>query len=174
MKHCNKCNKATPAKDFYKSYVSTCKWCCRKRSKQQYISKATETNGLYRVWTYMKERCYSPNSKVFKYYGGKGIGICPEWRNDFRVFYAWAKGKHKRGLTIDRRNNDGDYSPENCRFITQRENNRNRGANKLNLEKVIEIRRLLKEGKLFQREIAKMFGVNQKYIGRIKSGERWS
>lgn len=70
----------------------------------------------------MKERCYNKNCNAFKYYGGKGVKICNQWLNDFDSFYEWSiNNGYKDGLTIDRINVDGDYSPNNCRWITQKE-----------------------------------------------------
>ena len=83
---------------------------------------------LYCVWHNMKTRCYNPKRKAYKYYGGRGITVCDEWLFDFEAFYTWAiNNGYKKGLQIDRENNDKNYNPENCRFITPRENVRNRG-----------------------------------------------
>ena len=76
----------------------------------------------YRVWSGMKQRCYNPRSHIWKYYGGRGIKVCPRWlgENGFRNFYA-DMGDPK-GLTIDRYPNpDGDYSPDNCRWATMKQ-----------------------------------------------------
>ncbi len=82
---------------------------------------------LYRIWGGMKTRCYNPNSKHYDYYGGRGIAICTEWLHNFAAFQEWAlsNGYHE-GLSIDRIDNDKGYSPDNCRWITQTEQNKNR------------------------------------------------
>ncbi|NOR27610.1 MAG: hypothetical protein GQ540_03665 [Lutibacter sp.] len=65
--------------------------------------------------------------KQYKDYGGKGISICDEWRNDFKCFYDWSiDNGYKEKLCIDRRNNNGNYEPSNCRFVTYSKNNQNR------------------------------------------------
>ena len=77
---------------------------------------------LYTVWVHMKERCYNKNLKRYKDYGGRGITICDEWLNDSEAFMIWAVDNGWRlGLVIDRKDNESDYSPENCRFVTYAE-----------------------------------------------------
>jgi len=76
----------------------------------------------------MKERCYNPSHDSYKYYGAKGIGVCERWMN-FEGFYSGMLPTYKNGLTLDRLRNKEDYSPENCRWATIKEQNRNRTAN---------------------------------------------
>lgn len=83
---------------------------------------------LYYVYHGIKDRCYRTGCKSYKYYGALGIKICDEWKNDFIAFYNWAiSNGYRRGLSIDRIDNDGNYSPLNCRWATPSEQRLNQG-----------------------------------------------
>lgn len=85
---------------------------------------------LYFLWRHIKSRCLNNNSKHFYNYGGRGICICAEWINNFEIFYQWAiTNGWMKGLQIDRINNDGNYEPSNCRFVTSKVNCRNKRNN---------------------------------------------
>lgn len=74
----------------------------------------------------MRQRCYNPNNPRYYRYGGRGITICEEWKN-LNNFIEWALSNGwVEGLQIDRINNDGNYTPDNCRFVTNKQNSRNR------------------------------------------------
>lgn len=80
----------------------------------------------------MKTRCYRKKDKCYKNYGGRGIEVCNEWKNNFKNFYEWAINKWQPGLTIDRENTNGNYCPENCRFVDRFiQNNNTRRNHKL-------------------------------------------
>ena len=82
---------------------------------------------LYDVWAAMKQRCYNANDSHYESYGGRGISVCEEWKNDYVPFRAWAMlSGYGAGVEIDRINNDGDYEPGNCRFIPRVKNARNK------------------------------------------------
>jgi len=93
------------------------------------IKHGFTTNGikhpLWKIWRSMRNRCLNEKSEHWARYGGRGIKICEEWV-DFINFYNWAINKWRQGLQIDRINNDGNYEPENCRFVTNKENANNK------------------------------------------------
>ena len=80
-------------------------------------------NPSYGCWEAMKQRCYNPNVKQFKDYGGRGITVCDRWRDSF-VNFLDDMGERPEGYSIDRIDNNGNYELENCRFITIAENTR--------------------------------------------------
>lgn len=101
---------------------------------------------LYRVWGSMKARCYYAKCQQYNRYGGRGIRFCREWL-EFKPFYDWAiaSGYH-HGLYIDRIDNDGDYEPANCRFVTPVESGQHRSDCKLDRDSALEICEMLRCG----------------------------
>ena len=93
------------------------------RTKEANLRHGMAHTRLYNIWSKMKERCYNTTRKAYKNYGGKGVHVCDEWRNDFQKFYDWAiNNGYKENLTIDRINSNGNYDPVNCRWVTLSEN----------------------------------------------------
>lgn len=116
----------------------------------------------------MKRRCNNPADKSYKDYGGRGIKVCSEWsdpKNGHENFRKWAiENGWKKGLSIDRKNNDGDYEPSNCRWATPKQQSNNTRFNRL-----VTING---ETKTIQ-EWADIVGISQRSMtGRIEAG--WS
>ena len=81
---------------------------------------------LYQCQKDMIGRCHNPKSAPWHNYGGRGISVCDEWRASYPVFKEWALANgYQSGLELDRANNDGDYCPENCRWVSHKVNSRN-------------------------------------------------
>lgn len=95
--------------------------------KKGQIGAKVQGGRLYKIFSGMKSRCYNPGATGYKNYGGRGITICEEWLSDFWNFHRWAMSHgYTDGLTIDRIDNDKGYSPDNCRWATMAEQNRNK------------------------------------------------
>lgn len=100
--------------------------------KQRSIKHGKTNTKLFRVWCDMRRRCYNPNRSDYPRYGGRGIAVCSEWKDDFQAFYDWSMANgYAEGLEIDRENNNRNYEPSNCRWITHSENCNNRSTNVL-------------------------------------------
>lgn len=83
---------------------------------------------IYRCWDSMKQRCYNSNDIGYANYGGRGIKVCDRWLNSFENFYADMHSTYNDSLQLDRRNNDGNYTPDNCRWATVIEQAHNKRA----------------------------------------------
>lgn len=106
--------------------------CLRKEvtAKTSKKNSFVKNHRLYSIWIDMRRRCYNKNRKSYKYYYKKNICICEQWKNDFAEFQDWSlKNGYKDNLTIDRINNDGNYEPGNCRWVTTFEQNNNMSTN---------------------------------------------
>jgi hypothetical protein len=100
---------------------------CNIKETKPNLTHGMRNTRLYSVWCKMKGRCYNENDPSYKDYGGRGIYVCDEWKDDFVSFYLWSQENgYADKLEIDRINNNGGYSPDNCRWTTKKVNCRNR------------------------------------------------
>lgn len=108
---------------------------CLAKEHLEEMSKKNITHGmtgtrLYRVYKGMHDRCYYPNSDRYNAYGGRGIKICDEWLHDKNSFFSWAlQNGYQEDLTIERIDVNGDYCPENCKWIPMHEQYKNKQSN---------------------------------------------
>ena len=103
--------------------IKSCGCYQKRRASETNKTHGLRSTKLYRIWWNIKSRTLNPKNKDYCKYGGRGITICDEWKNDFLSFYNWAiNNGWIMGLTIDRIDNDGNYEPSNCQWITMREN----------------------------------------------------
>ena len=126
----------------FPSYGATKRYLLKHNIKHIAESRAGKNNSnyrhggrhtrLYTIWCGMKNRCYNKNDSHYPRWGGRGIQICSEWLLDFSNFQQWAlHNGYADNLTIDRINNDGNYCPANCRWVTVAEQNNNQRTNRL-------------------------------------------
>ena len=106
--------------------------CLRKEVTAERVTKHGHRNTrLYRVYTAMLQRCCNPNDRSYERYGGRGITICTAWQNDINTFIEWAKASgYSDELELDRERVNEGYSPENCRWVTETIQARNKRTRK--------------------------------------------
>lgn len=124
----------------------------------------------YRVWSHIKGRCLNPSDASFKHYGGRGIVMCKSWSENFSSFLSDMGKRPSDNHQIDRIDNESGYSPDNCRWVLQAENNQNRRSTKLTSDDVLEIRGSEETGE----KIANKYGISISQALRVKNGSRWS
>lgn len=129
---------------------------------------------LYTIWSGIKNRCNNPKNDSFKWYGGKGVKLCDEW-SDYPPFKKWALNSgYLDDLQIDRIDNNKNYDPSNCQFITCVENIRKKDDTKLKPENVMLIKKILSGTDINDFNISTMFGVTAGCISSIRIGRSWN
>ena len=190
---CPRCGSPRMVRNEPQRIAATCKNChCRqlnierfplseehKAAKERYRTERRKRflptkHPLYRVWQNMCQRCENPKNEGYKYYGARGIFVCEEWRQSPGVFIEWAMSHgYSPELEIDRRNNDGPYSPENCRYVTSAVNMHNSRRTKRSLEQVREIKQRISSGQR-NRDIALHLQVDPRRVADIKTGKAFA
>lgn len=123
-----------PGKSLRTGNTKSC-GCLSKELSTQRIVQINHKHGetgtrLFRIWTGMLTRCYNPNATNYQDYGGRGIVVCNGWRESYEAFRDWAMSAgYTEGLTLDRKDNDRGYFPDNCRWATHKQQANNRRSN---------------------------------------------
>ena len=104
-----------------------CPMCPDCRTQSRPAKGASRGHPLFNIWKGMIQRCENPKHTWYKRYGGRGISICPEWRNDFYAFAAYMGERPTPEHTVDRIDSDGNYEPRNVRWLTIGDQQNNRG-----------------------------------------------
>ena len=121
--------------DINRGHTKSCGCHKKRRSSETHKTHGLKGTKLYDIWKASKGRTLNPKHKQYSDYGGRGITICDDWKNDAEAFYNWAMSngyEENKGLSIDRIDNDGNYCPENCRWTTSTIQTRNQRIQKNN------------------------------------------
>lgn len=102
---------------------------CGCKRRETNVKHGMSNSRVYSVWKSMVQRCHNPNDRSFENYGGRGIQVCEEWRDNFSQFIA-DMGIRPDGFDLDRIDNDKGYSPENCRWVSRLRNLNNKRTNR--------------------------------------------
>ena len=149
-------------------------WRLWKYGDVDFVSRQTHGmryHSLYNIWRDMKNRCYNSKNSYYHCYGGRGIKVCERWM-DIHNFIK-DMGKRPPGMQIDRIDNDGDYTPENCKWSSIPEQARNTRRNKLTMGLARAIRKLRTTKGLSYAKLAKMFGVCDTTIRWVIIHKTW-
>lgn len=117
--------------DVYTDHSKSCGCYNREVAKKRMETHGLSDTRMYRIWKDMRRRCNNPNRNNYKDYGGRGISVCEEWDKSFMEFYNWAMSNgYDDDLSIDRIDNNGNYEPNNCRWILSNMQHRNTRKNR--------------------------------------------
>lgn len=167
-------NQKTVLLSYIENGASTSCGCFRNEYlKARWTRHGYSKHPLWSRWRNMIARCHNPKNPSYKNYGARGIVVCNEWRHSPAAFYRWAtEAGWSPAFQIDRIDNDGPYSPENCRFVTQALNNRNRRSSKLSDSDIAQIKAARASGSKMQ-VIAQRYGITTGMVGHIVFGRAW-
>ena len=140
-------------------------------TRHGHASHITGESPTYTSWQSMLSRCRYADRDKDKKHIGRGITVCERWRNSFEAFLA-DMGERPDGTTLDRRDNEGDYTPKNCRWATPIEQARNRRNARLNFDSAVEVALARLRGEP-STSIAARFGISESLPREIAKGRTW-
>lgn len=113
-------------------YIYSCGCQTKQRIREKNSKHGLRHTRLYNIWHKMRQRCQKSTDKLYKYYGERGIKVCKEWNDDFKIFYDWSMSNgYTDKLTLDRIDVNGNYEPCNCRWVTMKIQCSNKRSNVL-------------------------------------------
>jgi hypothetical protein len=147
-------------------------FCSRKCSGEFHMKHDGNGTRLYSIWKNMKSRCFNPKAKQFKDYGGRGISVCEEWSKCFLTFRKWALSNgYADNLEIDRRDNEGSYSPNNCWWVTHQFNSSHKRNSVVNDDLSKKAFDLVAQG-VIQKEVCLLLGITKSSLWRALTRAR--
>lgn len=175
MKICtvNECNNSYYAKGYCEKHYAR----VRKHGTKSLTWKGRVTGRTrppeYNVWRKMIERCSNRNNPFFHRYGGRGISVCKRWKDNFDIFYKDMGHRPFPKAKIDRIDNDGNYEPNNCEWVTHKYNCRHTSTTKLSLVIANKIRTVYNKGNTTQKQLGGIYNVASATISKIIRNEIW-
>ena len=142
---------------------------CYQKDNPSRLTHGGRHTRLYNVWSKMKARCSCEKWHAYNRYGGRGIKVCQEWAHDFVAFRDWAfSNGYNDDLELDRKDNDGDYCPDNCQWLTHEQNKKKEAI--IQDSDAADIRSGNTDRRDYTRLMATKYGVSISYIWKILRG----
>ena len=142
--------------------ITDCRKCAavkRKAKREWNLIHGESQTPLYAVWASMKRRCLSPKQQSYRHYGGRGISVCQQWIDSWESFRDWALANgYEKGKHLDRTENNGNYEPQNCRWVDKFVSARNRRSSVIDQRMLGIIKELHRQG-YKQKDMAYVFGL---------------
>lgn len=124
------CDKVVSSSSLLHGKTQSCGCIKREQNIEMFFTHGETHSPLHKLWAGLKNRCYNKNARKYANYGGRGIKVCAEWKTNYLAFKNWCLANgYEPGLTLERLDVNGDYSPSNCIFATQKVQQNNRTNN---------------------------------------------